>query len=76
MEGNIYIKGNLYTNHPLDGRQLMDDGLTFHVHKDVVFYTNKDDVKLDEDDVYIEDIFDKFDIKDIIAFDTDNLYSV
>lgn len=77
MMGNIYIKGNLYTNHPMDARQLMDDGIVIRVRKDVVFYAAEEkDIKLLEDDVYIEDIFSKFNIKDIIAFDNKKLYEV
>ena len=69
MEGNIYIKGNLYTNHPMDNRQLMSDGITIHVQEDAVFSIYRENCNLKEDDVFIDDLFNKFNIKDIIAFE-------
>lgn len=69
MEGNIYIKDNLYTNHPMDSRQLMSDGITIHVHEDAIFSIYRENCNLKEDDVFIDDLFNKFEIKDIIAFE-------
>jgi len=67
MEGNIYIKGNLYTDDTLEGKHLKENGVVIHVYKDFI-YNSKDNIDLELDDVFIKNIFDTLDIKDIIAF--------
>jgi hypothetical protein len=69
MKGDIYIYGNLYTNHPMDDRQLVSSGVTIHVKEDAFFYVKEDDFELNENDVFIDDLFDRFDVENIIAFD-------
>lgn len=70
MKGNVYIKGNLHLDCYANIIELKKDGLIFHAGKDVFFHDKKDinNIIFGEDDVLIEDIFEKFDVKDIIAF--------
>lgn len=68
MRGSISIKGNLFTNDSMDSSLLKEEGITINVREDVFFYVKKGDLTLGPDDVYIEDLFSKLDIKDIIAF--------
>ena len=68
MSGSISIKGNLFTNDSMDSSLLKEEGITINVREDVFFYVKKGDLTLGPDDVYIEDLFSKLDIKDIIAF--------
>ena len=69
MRGNIYIKGDLHVtseSNPTEP-ELKPEGVVFHVRGDVHFHDITDEVVYSEDDVFIEDIFKKFSVKDIIA---------
>jgi hypothetical protein len=68
MEGNIFIKGNLYLTDDMNPSLLSKNGLMVHVRKDVFFLCNYDKIELADDDVFIENIFEKMAVKDIIAF--------
>jgi hypothetical protein len=69
MKGNIYIKGNLYLTDDMNHTLLKENGLVFHVKGDVYFLSD-DKIKLTENDVFINGIFEKFNVRDIIAFST------
>jgi hypothetical protein len=66
MKGNIFIKGNLYVTDDMNHTLLKENGLVFHVKGDVIFLA--DSTKLEKDDVFIDGIFEKFNVRDIIAF--------
>lgn len=70
MKGNVYIKGNLHLDCYANIIQLKEEGIVFHAGKDVFFHDKYDinNIVCGEDDVLIEDIFEKFDVKDIVAF--------
>ena len=68
MTGNILIKGNLYLNDDYVPSKLSENGITIHVKEDVYFFINIKEIELKDDDVFIEEIFDKLKIKDIIAY--------
>jgi hypothetical protein len=68
MEGNIYIKGNLYVTDDMIPALLSKNGLVIRVKKDVIFLSEKDKVTLEYDDVFIENIFANMVVKDIVAF--------
>ena len=70
MKGNIFIKGNLYVTDNMNGTLLKENGLVFHVKGDVIFSSEHDKVKLEKNDVFINGIFEKFSVRDIIAFST------
>lgn len=74
MSGNIYIKGKLHIFLENDKADLKKNGITIHVRDDVFFHIDGDkpDIVLNEDDVVIENIFNKIDVKDIFAFSTLN----
>lgn len=67
MEKEILIKGNLHIYDVL----LTDfnpDGIEVHVEGDVFFHQKEDDFVYPSSDKFIENIFDKYDIKDIICY--------
>lgn len=68
QEKNVYIKGNLHLNAEMTTKHLKKDGLVFHVSEDVIFHEKDDDFTCGPDDTFIENIFEKFNVKDIIAF--------
>jgi len=72
MRGNIYIKGDLHLDVPMDASFLKSEGLTFHVRGDIFFHPKDDDFIFGEDDVCIEDIFDKLNVVDFITYSTEN----
>ena len=70
MEENIFIKGNLHVTsekYPSEP-ELKPTGVVFHVKEDVFFHHKDDDFIYPQSDTFIEDIFNKYDVKDIIAF--------
>lgn len=69
MTGNIYIKGNLYITDSMDTSQLKENGITIYVKEDCFFYSEKEKIKLKDDDVFIEDLFTKMDVNNIVVFD-------
>lgn len=71
MIGNLYIKGNLYLTDDINPSLLKKDGLVVHVAKDVIFKTNIIKMTLSDDDVFIDNLFDKLDIQGVIAYSTD-----
>ena len=70
MTGRIFIRGNLYITDDLYTSELHENGIAIHVRKDVIFKCNYEDIKskMDDDDVFIEGLFDKFRIRDVIAY--------
>lgn len=74
MRGNIYIKGDLHvtSDKVVTEPELKPEGIVFHVRGDVHFHQINDEVVYSEDDVFIEDIFNQFSVKDIIACSTVN----
>jgi hypothetical protein len=64
MEGNIFIKGNLY----LTDAFLSKNGLVVYVKKDVFLLSEHDKVELAEDDVFVENMFVTMPVKDIFIF--------
>jgi len=70
MEGNIIIRGNLYLGDDMIPSFLKKSGIVVHVKKEVYFLSKYEEIKLEADDVFIEDILTKLDVKDIIAFST------
>lgn len=68
MGKNIFIKGELHTYSPMDASLLKEEGVTFHVKGKVYFHPIDDDFIYDKDDMFVEDIFKEYDVKDIIAF--------
>lgn len=69
MTGNIYIKGNLYITDSMDTSQLKENGIIIYVKEDCFFYSEKEKIKLKDDDVFIEDLFTKMDVNNIVVFD-------
>ena len=73
MRGNIYIKGDLHVTSDklITEPELKPEGVVFHVRGDVYFHDIADEVVYSENDVFIEDIFNIFNVKDIIAYSTE-----
>ena len=67
MEENILVKGNLHIYDVLLN-QFKPEGTTIHVEGDVFIHRKEDDFIYPSSDKFIENIFDKYDIKDIIAY--------
>ncbi len=67
MEGNILVKGNLYLTEGSNAF-LKKSGLTVHARKDVILVSKRDKITLGGDDVFIEDLFEKLNVKDVVAF--------
>lgn len=65
MKGNIHIKGDLYITDGFDVEKLSYSGLTIIVEGDIISipYEPKN---LNKDDVFIEDLFNKLKIEDLI----------
>ena len=68
MEGKMFVKGNLYLTEDMIPSLLKKTGIEVHVRKDVIFLSQKENIKLEADDVFIEDLLRKLDVKDVIAF--------
>ena len=68
MTGNILIKGNLYLTEDCIPLKLSKDGIVIHVKEDVYFLSDINTIEMKEDDVFIEDVYNKLQPKDIIAF--------
>ena len=67
MEKEIFIKGNLHIYDAL-WNDFKSEGVIIHVEKDVFIHKKEDDFIYPQSDTFIEDIFNKYDVKDIIAF--------
>lgn len=65
MDKEIHIKGNLYTSSPMDASLLKKEGVEFIVSGDAFFKIKEDEIVLGEDDMFVEDIFKEYDVKDI-----------
>lgn len=65
INGNIHINGNLYITDTCDPTQLSDEGIMIFV-KDCIFNSNKKDIILMDNDVFIENLFDKLKVKNIV----------
>jgi len=66
---DLFIKGNLHIPAGnLWHSPLYDDGITIYVKGDVFFHTIDDDFIFSKDDMCIENAFEKYHIKDIIAY--------
>jgi len=67
MEKEILIDGNLHIYDAL-WSQFKPEGTTIHVEEDVFIHRNEDDFIYPATDTFIEDVFEKYDVKDIIAY--------
>jgi len=63
----LLIKGNLHIYDVLL-EQFKPDGIEVHVEGDVFFHQKEDDFIYPSSDKFIDNIFDKYNIKDIIAY--------
>lgn len=71
MGKDIFVKGNLHIyDFSLD--LFNPEGVIIHVEKDVFIHRKEDDFTYPETDTFIENIFAKQDVKDIIAYSTKN----
>ena len=70
FRGNLIVKGNLYLTDDYNPKKLSERGITIHVKKNIYFKSSYEFIthKFTEDDVFIDGVFDKFMIKDIIGF--------
>jgi len=68
----MFIKGNLHlTGRDVPFTELHEDGITVYVKEDVFIHPEDDDnFMYSQKDVCIENIFDKYKIRDIIAYST------
>ena len=69
MEKEILVNGNLHIYDVLLN-QFKPEGTTIHVEGDVFIHQKEDDFIYPSSDKFIENIFDKYDIKNIIAYST------
>jgi len=67
MEKEILVKGNLHIYDAL-WNQFKPEGTTIHVEGDVFIHQKEDDFIYPATDTFIEDVFEKYDVKDIIAY--------
>ena len=68
---DMFVHGNLHlVGRDVPFTELHDDGIMIHVKGDVFFHTIDDDFIFSKEDVCIENVFDKYKIRDIIAYST------
>lgn len=65
--GNIHIKGNLYVTDKYDDKSLSNDGIIIYA-KDCFFHSNEEDITLMDNDVFIENLFEKIKVINIVIY--------
>lgn len=65
VNGNICINGKLYITDDLNINLLSEHG-TMIFAKDCIFSSKKEDVILTKNDVFVEDLFNKIKVKNIV----------
>ena len=71
MENEILINGDLHTYSPMTHELLKPEGVIIHVKGDAHFHSKDDDfIYNGEVDLFVEDVFTEYDVKDIIAYST------
>ncbi len=64
--GNIRIKGNLYITDKYDINSLSDEGIIYA--KDCFFECIKDEQILHKNDIFIENLFEKVKVNNIVLY--------
>lgn len=64
---DLLIKGNLHIYDAL-WNSFKPDGILIHVEKDVFIHRKEADFIYPQTDMFIEDVFEKYNVRDIIAY--------
>ena len=67
MEKELLVSGNLHIYDAL-WNDFKPEGTTIHVEGDVFIHRKEDDFIYPKTDRFIENLFEEYDVKDIIAY--------
>ena len=67
MEKEILVKGNLHIYDAL-WSQFKEEGVIIHVEGDVFIHRKEDDFTYPASDKFMENLFEEYDVVDIIAY--------
>jgi len=66
-DNEILITGNLHI-YDVPWSVFKSQGIIVHVEGDVIIHRKEDDFVYPKTDTFIDNLFDKYDVKDIIAY--------